>query len=123
MTSPDPMAQAIAAWKQATQTYLETWQRAFEQTMAVPGVEQAADETQKTALGTRATLNEMSRRVFEPMVELSGGVPLTDFRRLADEVHTLLLRLDRIDDRLAAIEAALPPPAPKGGSSRKRKTA
>lgn len=114
------MAEAIAAWKAATQTYLDTWGQAFEQTMAMPGAQEATDEGQKTLIGTRATLNEMTRRVFEPMVELSGGVPLGEFRRMADAIHTVLLRLDAIDDRLTGLEAAAGG-APKAEGKKRKK--
>ena len=42
------------------------------------------------------------------MVALAGGVPLTEFRRLADAVHTVLLRLDRIDASPGRSKARLP---------------
>ncbi len=40
------------------------------------------------------------------MIEAAGAVPLTEFRRLMDQVHTILLRLDRIDDVLRDLKAA-----------------
>ena len=37
------------------------------------------------------------------MVEMAGGVPLSEFRRLMDQMNTVLLRLDRIDDQLTEL--------------------
>ncbi len=47
---------------------------------------------------------------------MAGGVPLSEFRRLMDQMNTVLLRLDRIDDQLTELVA-------KKRRPRKRKSA
>lgn len=96
----DPFAPIMASWKQATDTYISTWQKMLESMSQLPGSSDATEEGEKTALGAQAAAREMSRQAFEPIVELAGGVPLSEFRRLMDAVHGIHLRLDRIDDQL-----------------------
>lgn len=49
-----------------------------------------------------------------------GGVPLSEFRRLADDVHALHLRLDTIDDHLRRMEGVRKehPPAGEGAADK-----
>lgn len=101
----DPFAPIMASWKQASETYLSTWTKVLESMSQVPQAEEAGEEVEKTALGAQAAAREMSRQAFEPMVELAGGVPLSEFRRLMDAVHGIHLRLDRIDDQLRELTA------------------
>ncbi len=96
----DPFAPIMASWKQASETYLSSWTKVLETMAQDPKAEEVSEEAEKTALGAQAAAREMSRQAFEPMVELAGGVPLSEFRRLMDAVHGLHLRLDRIDDQL-----------------------
>jgi hypothetical protein len=64
-----------------------------------------------------------AREAYGPIVEAVGAVPLSEFQRLADQVHTILLRLDRIDDALAALMAAqnAQAPGPAAPKPKKRK--
>src|SRR5690606_30008465 len=96
----DPIASMVAAWKQASDTYIQAWGRAFEAATSSDAGNDALQEMRKTSLGSEATMRALSREAAEPLVMLAGGVPLSEFRRLADQVQTLLLRLDRIDDTL-----------------------
>ena len=112
MTTPDPMADLFAQWKKATDAYMEMWTKAFEQAKQAPGSSEAQREAAATALGAHHATNEVTREAFEPMIALMGGVPLSEFRRLADDVHALHLRMDTVDDRLRRIEALLKEQAP-----------
>jgi chaperonin cofactor prefoldin len=47
-------------------------------------------------------------------------VPLTEFQRLQDQVHTILLRLDRIDDALREIRDGMGGVAAKGTKGKKK---
>jgi hypothetical protein len=102
---PEPMAQMMAAWRQATDTYLSAWNRALESMAQMPEAEQATGETSKTMLGSRAAANEVTRQAIEPMIELAGGVTMSEFRRLMDAVHGIHLRMDMIEDQLRSLTA------------------
>lgn len=106
MTQPQPFGDILGAWKKATDDYLATWGKTFEQ---LTGTDQAADaqrEATKTFLGAQAAMSEQARQVWGPMIEAAGAVPITEFRRLMDQVQTIMLRLDRIDDALRDLKAA-----------------
>ena len=96
----DPYATLMASWKQATDTYISTWNKTLESMSDLPRAGEANMEVEKNALGAQAAAREMSRQSFEPLVEMAGGVPLSEFRRLLDHVHGVHLRLDKIDDQL-----------------------
>lgn len=116
MTHADPIAEMMASWKKATDEFLATWSEVLEKQTGSEEHEQVVQELRKTYLGTQANLAEARKRFAEPAMELAGGVPLGEFRRLMDQVTTILLRLDHIDDQLAALRAA----KPKGGGKKKK---
>lgn len=107
MTEPSATGEWLTQWREMTQTYIAAWEQSFARLQASPGFKQATDEGAATALGMRSALADLNQRVTGPLIEMSGGVSQAEHRRLADEVHTVLLRLDRIDDQLAAIRSAL----------------
>ncbi|MGI8927609.1 MAG: hypothetical protein ACR2HN_13345 [Tepidiformaceae bacterium] len=120
MTQPDPFAAVLESWKKATDDYLATWSKTFEQ---LSGNEQAAAaqrEATKTFLGAQSAMAGAARQVYGPMVEAAGGVPLGEFRRLMDQVHTILLRLDRIDDALYALAPGGSSKAPAPAAKRRK---
>jgi hypothetical protein len=105
MTQADPFSEMMAAWKKTTDEFMKTWSNAVEQATQGEEAEEAARQARDTYLGTQANVAEARKKVAEPMVEMTGHVPLTEFRRLMDQMNTVLLRLDRIDDRLAELTA------------------
>lgn len=121
---PQPFGDILGAWKKATGDYLATWGKTFEQ-LAGPGqAEQARREATKTFLGAQAAIAEQARQVWGPMIEAAGAVPITEFRRLLDQVDTIMLRLDRIDEALRDLKAAgfaQPSPAARARTRKKGK--
>ncbi|MBI5949909.1 MAG: hypothetical protein HY875_17365 [Chloroflexi bacterium] len=110
MTQPQPFGDILGAWKKATDDYLATWGKTFEQLTGTDQAAEAQREATKTFLGAQAAMSEQARQVWGPMIEAAGAVPITEFRRLMDQVQTVLLRLDRIDDALRDLKAANPAP-------------
>ncbi|MDZ7729264.1 MAG: hypothetical protein U5Q44_14350 [Dehalococcoidia bacterium] len=114
------MADLVANWKQATDAYLKLWQQTVEQLNATPAAGEARREATANMLGAQNAFQQATAEAFEPLVEASGAVPLSEFRRLADDVHTLLLRLDTIDDALRSLNerlARLESPSTGSGAS------
>lgn len=101
----DPFATLMATWKQATDTYLATWNKTLDSMSQLPGSTELGSESEKNTLGAQAAAREVSRQALEPLVELAGGVPLSEFRRLMDHVHGVHLRLDKIEDQLRLLTA------------------
>jgi hypothetical protein len=101
----DAFSSMMAAWKKATDDYLAAWGPTLEAATRSEAGAAALQETAKTLLGARTAMAQAARQVYEPLVQAAGGVPLSEFRRLQDEVHSILLRLDRIDDALAELLA------------------
>jgi hypothetical protein len=97
------MAAMFQTWKQAADSYLAAFGKMSAQFTESPVGDQTARETGKTYLGSRATLAELTRTAYEPLVEMAGGVTMSEFRRLMDLVYSLHLRLDRVDDALAGL--------------------
>jgi hypothetical protein len=96
----DPFSDMMAAWKKATDSFIGAAGKSFEQAAGSPAGEAAGQEAQKTYLGMRAAMADAAKNAYGPVIEAVGAVPLSEFQRLADQVHTILLRLDRIDDAL-----------------------
>ena len=105
MTQADPFTEMMAAWKKTTDDFMKTWSQALESAKDTEESEEAVKQARDTYLGTQANIAEARKKVAEPMVEMAGGVPLSEFRRLMDQINTILLRLDRIDDQLSALTA------------------
>lgn len=118
--TPDPMAAMFQTWKQAVDSYLAVVGKMSEQFTESPMGDQATRETGKTYLGSRATLAEMTRTAYEPLVAMAGGVTMSEFRRLMDLVYSLHLRMDRVDDALAELRG-LPPTSEPTDKRRKKK--
>lgn len=116
-----PIADLVAGWKKATDEYISTWSQTFAQLQQVPGAEAAQQDALKTFLGAQAAFAEAARQVFGPMVEAAGGVPIAEFRRLMDDVHTVLLRLDRLDDAVAELRTPAGDAAVKAQRARKKR--
>jgi hypothetical protein len=101
----DTFGDMMAQWKKINDDFIATWGKSFEQFTASPEGEATAQEAQKGYLGMRSAMAEAARNAYGPVIEAVGAVPLSEFQRLADQVHTVLLRLDRIDDALEALMA------------------
>jgi len=113
MTQPS-LADLMNQWKQMTDTFVASWSKSVGDIASSPEGQAASSETEKTYVATRANMSKAAREAWGPIVEAAGAVPLAEFQRLADQVHTILLRLDRIDDALAAL-------AEKSDKPKKRK--
>ncbi|MBK6318854.1 MAG: hypothetical protein IPI33_08820 [Dehalococcoidia bacterium] len=121
MTQPG-IADLMDQWKLMSDQFLKSWGESYE---AYSGSEQGqtlAGEMEKNYVAARATMAKAARDAYGPIVEAVGAVPLTEFQRLADQVHTVLLRLDKIDDALAALlggQAPAPVRAPAAAAKKK----
>jgi hypothetical protein len=78
-------------------------------------------EAEKNYVAARAAMAKAAREAYGPIIEAVGAVPLSEFQRLADQVHTILLRLDRIDDALATLIAAQNGEAPAAATKPKKR--
>ena len=110
-------------WKAMSEQFLSSWGKTYESAMETPEGQAMSGETEKTYVAARAAMAKAAREAYGPIVEAVGAVPLSEFQRLADQVHTILLRLDRIDDALATLVAAQnsETPAPATSKPKKRK--
>ena len=103
------IAEMMANWKTLSDRVLATWGN--QMTAGAKSEEGAAAmaEMERTFLEMRTQIGQASRTAFEPLVAAAGGVPFSEFQRLADQVHTVLLRMDRIDDALVGLRTARAP--------------
>lgn len=119
MTQPS-LADLMTQWKQMTDTFMSTMGKSVESMASSEEGQTATGEFEKTYVATRANMAKAAKEAWGPIVEAAGAVPLAEFQRLADQVHTILLRLDRIDDALTALAAGSLQPS-KPGKKRKKK--
>lgn len=107
---PNPAADAVASWKKLTDEYLGR----LGQTLAAARASGATDvmlgEAERAYLEIQGLMKTASQKAYAPVVEAFGAVPLTEFQRLQDQVHTVLLRLDHIDDALREMREGLAKP-------------
>ncbi|MCC7087885.1 MAG: hypothetical protein IT295_01930, partial [Dehalococcoidia bacterium] len=103
MTQPPSLTDLMSQWKTLNDQFIASLGKGFDAFLGTAEGQAAADEAGKTYVATRANLARAARETFGPMVEAAGAVPLAEFQRLMDQVHTILLRLDRIDDALAKL--------------------
>ncbi len=96
----------MAQWKTMSEQFLSSWGKSYESSMSSPEAQAMSGEAEKNYVAARAAMAKAAREAYGPIVEAVGAVPLSEFQRLADQVHTILLRLDRIDDALATLVAA-----------------
>jgi hypothetical protein len=120
MTQPPNLTDLMAQWKTLNDQFIASLGKGFDAFLGTPEGQAAADEAGKTYVATRANLAKAARETFGPMVEAAGAVPLAEFQRLMDQVHTILLRLDRIDDALAKLTESRETPAPKAPRKAKK---
>jgi hypothetical protein len=102
----DPLAALIANWKQTTDAYLSAFNKTLGDVKATPEAQAATSEAAKTYLGTRAAMADVTHQAYEPLIEMAGGVTMSEFRRLMDLVYGIHLRLDRVDDALRDLKAS-----------------
>ncbi len=114
----DPVAESVAAWKKMTDEYLAALGQSLEQAKASGATEEATRQAEKAYLEVQNLMRTATQQAFSPVVQAFGAVPLTEFQRLQDQVHTILLRLDKIDDALRALQDGLISPG-KRKKSRK----
>ncbi len=106
------MAEMLANWKKLSDRVVASW--GSQMSSGVKSEEGAAAmrEMERAILEMRTQMGQASRTAFEPIVSAAGGVPFSEFQRLADQVHTILLRMDRIDDALLELRTARTPRPP-----------
>lgn len=105
----EPLTEMLANWKRMSDQVLASWGASM--ASGTKSAEGAAlmQEVEKTYLGLRTLMGQAAKTAYEPIISAAGAVPLSEFQRLADQVHTILLRLDRIDDALAGLRAERKP--------------
>jgi hypothetical protein len=101
----DPLADLMAQWKASSDAALKAWQEGLDKLSSSPAAEEATREFSRNFTGASARMREAREQGAEPLVEMAGGVPISEFRRLMDQIHTVLLRLDGIEDALQRIES------------------
>jgi hypothetical protein len=106
--TPDVMSQ----WRQMSEDFLKSWGQVYESTASSAVGQAMTSEAEKNYVAALAGMDKAALEAYGPIIEAVGAVPLTEFQRLADQVHLILLRLDRIDDALLALSQK-PAPAPK----------
>lgn len=111
MTQPG-ISDLMGQWKQMSDQFLKSWGQVVESTAGSEEGQAMQGEMEKNYVAARAGMAKAAREAFGPIVEAVGAVPLTEFQRLQDQVHTILLRMDRIDDALTALLAAQGPAEP-----------
>lgn len=111
----------MSQWKQMSDQFLKNFGQMYESTTKSEEGQAASQEFEKNYVAARAAMAKAAREAYGPLIEAVGAVPLSEFQRLQDQVHTILLRLDRIDDALAALVAAQAPEAPAAKLSPKAK--
>ncbi|MEO8539292.1 MAG: hypothetical protein ABI577_06085 [bacterium] len=112
MTQPG-IADLMNQWKSMSDQFLKSWGQTLESSTSSPEGQAMTGELEKNYVAARAAMAKAARESFGPIVEAVGAVPLVEFQRLQDQIHTILLRLDRIDDSLATLVSAQTPEAAK----------
>ena len=120
---PDPSSEAVNAWKKMTDEYLATLGESLAAAKEQGATESMLGQAERAYLEIQGALRASSQKAFAPMVEAFGAVPITEFQRLQDQVHTLLLRLDRIDDALREIRDGLVGVRPEKPAKKAKKKA
>lgn len=106
----EPFAEMLANWKKVGDQFASTWGKGMASGVRSEEAQAAMREMEKAYLSLRTMMGQAAKGAYEPLVSAAGAVPLSEFQRLADQVHTILLRLDRIDDALAELRLARPRP-------------
>lgn len=120
MTQPG-IADLMSQWKTMSDQFLSQWGKVYEATSSTPEGQAFTGEVEKNYVAARAAMAKAARDAYGPIVEAVGAVPLSEFQRLQDQVHTILLRLDRIDDALLALLAAQSGAAPPAAKAKPKK--
>jgi hypothetical protein len=98
----------MAQWKTMSDQFLKNWDQVYRATAGSAEGQAMTDEFGKNYVAARAAMAKAARETYGPIIEAVGAVPLSEFQRLADQVHTILLRLDKIDDALAGLAGDTP---------------
>lgn len=117
----DAMAEMLSNWKKMSDQVMAAWGKSMAAGAKSDEGAAAMQEMERAYLGMRTLMGQAAKTAYEPLVSAAGAVPLSEFQRLADQVHTILLRMDRIDDALTALRASLhgasPAAAPPAGAA------
>lgn len=126
MTQPG-IGDLMTQWKVMSDQFLKSWGQSFEAATKSEEGQAATSEVEKNYVAARAAMAKAAREAYGPIIEAVGAVPLAEFQRLMDQVNTILLRLDRIDDAIASVRPAKPEPekaaapAPRAPAKAKKK--
>ena len=105
----DAMSEMMANWKKLSEQVVSTWGAQMSAGTKSEEGAAAMAEMERAYLEMKTQMGQASRTAFEPIVSAAGGVPFSEFQRLADQVHTILLRMDRIDDALLDLRTTRTP--------------
>lgn len=105
----DAMAEMMANWKKLSDQVVSSWGAQMSAGTKSEEGAAAMAEMERAYLEMKTQMGQASRTAFEPLVSAAGGVPFSEFQRLADQVHTILLRMDRIDDALLDLRTTRAP--------------
>lgn len=105
MTQPG-IGDLMSQWKQMSDQFMKNWGKVYEETTSSPEGQAMSGEAEKNYVAARAAMAKAARDAYGPIIEAVGAVPLTEFQRLTDQVHLILLRLDKIDDALQRLQGA-----------------
>lgn len=105
----DAMAEMLSNWQKMSDQVMSAWAKSMTAGVKSEEGSSAMQEMERAYLGMRTLMGQAAKNAYEPLISAAGAVPLSEFQRLADQVHTILLRMDRIDDALAALQSTVQP--------------
>lgn len=121
MTQPG-IGDLMTQWKQMSDQFMKNWGQVYESTTSSPEGQALSGEAEKNYVAARAAMAKAARDAYGPIIEAVGAVPLSEFQRLSDQIQTIMLRMDKIDDalqELIAMQQPEPRPAPKPRKKKK----
>ncbi len=120
MTQPG-IGDLMTQWKTMSDQFMKNWGQVYEATATSPEGQAMSGEAEKNYVAARAAMAKAARDAYGPIIEAVGAVPLTEFQRLSDQVHTIMLRMDKIDDALQSLIAMQRPESKAAPKPRKKK--
>ncbi|MGE0599664.1 MAG: hypothetical protein AB7J35_05510 [Dehalococcoidia bacterium] len=119
MTQPG-IGDLMSQWKQMSDQFMKNWGEVYESMAGSAEGQAMSAEMEKNYVAARAAMAKAARDAYGPIIEAVGAVPLTEFQRLSDQVHTIMLRMDKIDDAIQRL-IAMQGTELKGPKTRKKK--
>ncbi|MGE3073120.1 MAG: hypothetical protein AB7N24_03265 [Dehalococcoidia bacterium] len=99
MTQPG-IGDLMSQWKQMSDQFMKNWGQVYESMAGSAEGQAMSAEMEKNYVAARAAMAKAARDAYGPIIEAVGAVPLSEFQRLSDQVHTIMLRMDKIDDAI-----------------------